>query len=57
MLTKGELKEYIIVRFDPDEVIELLDLSTEELLVYLLDICYKKQHLFVDETDVWEEEE
>lgn len=57
MLTKRELRDYILQRFDPDEVVELLDLSTEELLVYLLDICYKKQHLFVDETDVWEEEE
>ena len=57
MLTKRELQEYIIVRFDPDEVIEILDFSTEELLVYLLDVCYKKQHLFVDETEIWEDEE
>lgn len=57
MLTKQELREYILQRFDPDEVIELLDFSTEELLIYVLDVCYKKQHLFVDETDVWEEED
>lgn len=57
MLTKGELKEYIIIRFDPDEVLEILDFSTEELLVYILDVCYKKQHLFVDETEIWEDED
>ena len=57
MLTKRELQEYIIVRFDPDEVIEILDFSTEELLVYILDVCYKKQHLFVDEEEVWPDED
>lgn len=57
MLTREELSEYIIIRFDPDEVVEILDLSTEELLVYLLDVCYKKQHLFVDETEIWEDED
>ena len=57
MLTKRELEEYIIVRFDPDEVIEILDFSTEELLVYILDVCYKKQHLFVDEEEVWPDED
>ena len=57
MLTKRELQEYIIVRFDPDEVVEILDFSTEELLVYILDVCYKKQHLFVDEEEVWPDED
>ena len=57
MLTKRELEEYILQRYDPDEVIEILDFSTEELLVYILDVCYKKQHLFVDEEEVWPDED
>lgn len=57
MLTKSELREFIIIRFDPDEVVELLDFSTEELLVYILDVCHKKQHLFVEEEEIWPDED
>jgi hypothetical protein len=55
MLNKKQLKEYIITRHDPDEVVEILGLSTEDLLIYLIDVCHKKQHLFVDEEDIWTE--
>lgn len=55
MLTKKELREYIILRYNPDDVIEILDLTTEDLLVYVIDICHKKQDLFVEE-DIWGEE-
>lgn len=57
MLTKKEVQEYIVARFDPDEVIEILDISTEELLVFLLDKCHKKQHLFVEDEELLYEEE
>lgn len=56
MLTKQELTEYIVLRYDPDEVIELLELDTEELLKYLITLCYKKQHLFVDESEIWQDD-
>jgi hypothetical protein len=55
MLNKKQLREYIITRHDPDEVIDILGFSTEDLLEYLLDVCHKKQHLFVDEEDTWTE--
>ena len=55
MLNKKQLREHIINRFDPDELIEILGLSTEDLMDYLMDMCYKKQHLLVDEEDVWAE--
>ena len=57
MLNKKQLKEYIITRYDPDEVVEILCFTTEDLMEYLLDVCHKKQHLFVDEEDVWTEPE
>jgi len=53
MLNKKQLRSYIITRHDPDEVIDILGFSTEDLLEYLLDICHKKQHLFLDEEDTW----
>lgn len=31
-LTLAELKEALKARYDPDEVLELLDISTEELI-------------------------
>lgn len=46
-----ELKKKIGERVDPDELIEILDLSTEELLYYLSDCieeCRDKFH-FLDE--------
>lgn len=55
MLTKKELREYIILRYDPDEIIEILDLGTEDLLVYIIDLCHKKQHLFIDE-EIWSDD-
>ena len=55
MLTKKELREYILIRYDPDDILEILDFTTEELLVYLLDVCYEKQKLFVDEDEIWME--
>ena len=55
MLTKTEVREYIILRYDPDEVLEILDLSTEELLKYILDLCHKNQGLFIDE-EIWDED-
>lgn len=53
MLTKKEVHDYIALRYDPDEVVEILDLSTEDLLKYIIDLCHKHQDLFVDETDIW----
>ena len=55
MLTRKELREYILIRYDPDDILEILDFTTEELLVYLLDVCYEKQKLFVDEDEIWTE--
>ena len=57
MLNKKQLREYIITRHDPDEVVEILGFSTEDLMDYLIDICHKKQHLFVDEEDVYYSED
>ena len=57
MLTKNELKEYIEMRFDPNDIIEILDLSTEDLMKYLLDVCHKHQDLFVDEQDIWHDDD
>ena len=57
MLTKQQLRRYIITRHDPDEVVEILGFSTEDLMDYLIDVCHKKQHLFVDEEDVYYSED
>ena len=57
MLNKKQLRRYIITRHDPDEVVEILGFSTEDLMDYLIDVCHKKQHLFVDEEDVYYSED
>lgn len=55
MLNKKQLQTYIVTRYDPDEVLEILCFTTEDLMEHLLDVCHKSQHLFVDEDDMWVE--
>ena len=47
-LTLEELKELITARCDPDEVVELLDISTEDLLEYFEDKLIEHRHKFKD---------
>lgn len=50
-LTLKELKEHVTQRYDPDEVVEILDISTEELLEYFEDKLELKRKLFEDDLD------
>lgn len=50
-LTLEELKEHVCQRYDPDELVEMLDISTEELLEYFEDKLESKRKLFEDELD------
>ena len=45
-LTPRELKERVILNYDPDEVVELLDLSTEDILDRFEDILWERKHKF-----------
>ena len=45
-LTLEELKEIISERIDPDELVELLEIHTEELLEYFEDKLIEKRNKF-----------
>jgi len=48
VLTQQDLKELIIENYDPDIVIELLDLSTEDLLDRFEDVMWTRRQQFSD---------
>jgi len=48
MLTLDELKERIIQNYDPDLVVEALEISTEELLDRFEDVLENKKDKFKD---------
>ncbi len=52
-LTIEELKEYVLQHYDPDEIIEILDITTEELLEYFEDKLIDKRRIFDDEVDTY----
>ena len=47
-LTQQDLKELIVENYDPDVVIELLDLSTETLLDRFEDVMWDRRYQFGD---------
>lgn len=47
-LTQQDLKELIVENYDPDIVIELLDLSTEALLDRFEDVMWDRRYQFSD---------
>jgi len=47
-LTQQDLKELIVENYDPDVVIELLDLSTETLLDRFEDVMWDRRYQFSD---------
>lgn len=47
--TLEELKEYINAHFDPDELIELLDINTEQLVEAFEDLIIEKRYKFDEE--------
>tara|TARA_R100001530_G_C4278361_1_gene144937 strand:+ start:87 stop:284 length:198 start_codon:yes stop_codon:yes gene_type:complete len=47
-LTLKELMEMILFRLDPDELIERLDLSTEEIVERFHDKIAERRHRFED---------
>ena len=54
--TEHELMELISTRVDPDMLIELLDISTEELVDVLRDKIIERAYQFeylIDEADAW----
>lgn len=57
MITIPELKLRIIDNYDPDLVVELLDLSTEDILDRFEDILFIRQHKFQDIIEEHEDEQ
>lgn len=53
--TLEELKEYIIEHYDPDEFIEILDISTAELVEALEDLIILKRYKFDEEEECSDE--
>lgn len=53
--TLEELKEYIIEHYDPDEFIEILDISTEELVEAFEDLIILKRYKFDEEEEYSDE--
>lgn len=51
MKTLPELKEYIIGNFDPDLVVEILEITTEELLDNFEDKFWERRHKFEEDAD------
>lgn len=49
--TLPELKEFIIDNYDPDLVVEILEISTEELLNNFEDKLWDKRHKFMEDQD------
>ena len=47
--TLEELKERLVAQYDPDEIVELLDLSTEQIVEAFEDLVIKYRYKF-DET-------
>ncbi len=47
--TLEELKEYIVEHYDPDEFIDILDISTEELVEAFEDLIILKRYKFDEE--------
>lgn len=56
-LTLSELKEILIDRLDPDDVLEALELSTEQLLNAFEDELISKRYKFEDYEEQYEREE
>ena len=50
-MTKTEFKEFLILRYDPDEIIDMLGLSTEDLLDYLFEVVWDNKVLFTQYND------
>ncbi len=48
MKTLEDLKETIVQTIDPDELIERLDLGTEDLVEYLSELIYQRSDRFED---------
>ena len=48
MLTLLELKERVIKNYDPDAVVDALEISTEELLDRFEDILEERRYKFID---------
>ena len=57
VLTLEELKEKLLEECDPDEIVEQLDLSTEDLLEAFTDRLEEKSYRFKEFDDETEEEE
>lgn len=57
MLTTNELLEKIIERIDEVDLIELLDLTTEEIVYAFLDKIEERKDQFLDALDLIDEEE
>lgn len=51
MLTLDELKERLAEQIDPDLVVELLELTTEEILDRFFDKLEEKRYMFSDYDD------
>jgi hypothetical protein len=51
MLTLSELKEQVIARYDPDLVVEILEITTEELLDAFEEKFKEKLYKFQEEVD------
>lgn len=49
MKTLQELKEFIIDNYDPDLVVEILEISTEELLENFEDKLWDKRNKFKEQ--------
>lgn len=47
-MTLDDLKEYILNNFDPDDVLDALDLSTEDLLDAFEDRLIERAYKFVE---------
>jgi Mg/Co/Ni transporter MgtE len=56
-LTTNELLEKIIERIDEVDLIELLDLTTEEIVYAFLDKIEERKDQFLDALDLIDEEE
>lgn len=47
-MTLDDLKEYILNNFDPDDVLDALDLSTEDLLDAFEDRLLERAYKFIE---------
>lgn len=50
------LKERIAELYDPDELVDILGVSTEELLEAFEDLVWAKRHLFPEVEDIEEDQ-